>query len=664
MRNSVIGFLLLSLLINSCKKDTLGVDGKTKLDGKIAPDGFNFETSKKVNVNIRLLSNINEPLKGIIVDLNLMTNGETILRGVTDANGYFKGSVNLPSYIDTLLISPDNTGLSRDIKGLIINNGLTCVLGGTEGASGNIAMGPKNGGKVLYGNTVFAQTAYSYMGSYDQSGRPVNYRDAQKGAVTADLLTYLAESLPDKQDVRVHHPQYLSDNATEHLNIVKNSDVWVTFVSEGGGYLNAIGYYTYPTSNPPNQASKIADVKYVFPNASAAGSGGNMQSGDRVKLGNFAAGTSIGFVLLQNGWSQNLGSVNTNVTKFYSDSQFNPESTASLRTHTVLLNYAKENLFVIGFEDLVRSTSGSDHDFNDVVLYASSMPTDGISTAGVQGMTPPKDTDADGVWDANDKFPTDATRAYINYFPSENTKGTLVFEDNWPNKGDYDMNDLVVDYRYSYVSNASNKVVEMIGDYRAVAAWAKNENGFGVQLPFAPGIIKSVLGQKLSGGYISLSPNDTESGQSKAVIIPFDNHKTLLMNQTDIIDSAVVKITFLTPTDMSVLGNAPYNPFLICNKQRGIEAHLPGQLPTDRAQTSLFGTANDRTNASNNKYYLSEENWPWAINFTEVFRYPIEGNNISAAYLHFGEWASSGGTTFTDWYKNTSPGYRDNLKIR
>jgi hypothetical protein len=73
--------------------------------------------------------------------------------------------------------------------------------------------------KVFSGATIFAPTTYSYMGTYDMYGRPVNYLEAQKGAVTADLLTYLAESLPDQKDVRVHHPQYLSDNATEHLNI-------------------------------------------------------------------------------------------------------------------------------------------------------------------------------------------------------------------------------------------------------------------------------------------------------------------------------------------------------------------------------------------------------------------------------------------------------------
>lgn len=653
--------ILLTFIGISCQKDVIEKDGHEI--NKIAPDGFNFETTKTLNVNIRLLSNIDEPLKGIIIDINT-TSGETIFRGASDENGYFKGSVNIAAYIDTLLIRPNNPGLIQNIQGLIVNNSLTCVIGGKNGVSGNVVKLLKSKEGPFYGNSIFAPTTYTYMGSYDQYGRPISYLESQKGTVSADLLTYLAESLPEQQNVSVHHPQYLSDNATEHLNITKTSDVWITFVSEGAGYTNCVGFYTYPTNNPPKQVTKISNIKLLFPNTSGVGSGGTMQSGDKVKIGRFDAGTSIGFVLIQNGWSQNVTSVNTSLTKFYSDSEFNPESTTALRTHTVLLNFAKENLFVIGFEDIRRDNSNCDQDFNDVILYATSNPVDGISTVGVEGITPPKDTDGDGVWDANDEFDDDPTRAYITYFPSKTTKGTLAFEDNWPAKGDYDMNDLVVNYRYSYVSNASNKVVEMTGDFQAVAAWAKNENGFGVQLPFASNLISNVTGQKLSGGYINLNTNGTESGQSKAVIIPFDNHKNLLINQTEVIDSAIVKITFVSPVDIATLGTGPYNPFLICNKQRGLEAHLPGNLPTDRADASFFGTVNDQTNPSLGKYYLSADNWPWALSFTETFRYPLEGNPITSAYLHFAEWASSGGTIYTDWYKNTAPGYRDELKIR
>ena len=656
-------FTFLSIAFVSCEKGPqLNPDQETERSNKIAPDGFNFETSRKVDIDIHVLSNIDEPLRGIIVEVNT-TSGETLFKAATDEAGLITGSVNIPSYVDTLVVNPGNPGLIQNIKILIVNNILRCTIGGENGVIGPVITTSNRTSKIKPGHLTFAPTGYSYLGSHDINGRPINYLDPVKGAVTSDLLSYLAESLPDKQNVGDHHPQYLTDDATKHLKITKTSDVWVTFVSEGAGYSNSIGYYTYPTNNPPNNPNKIDEVKFIFPNASGIGSGGNMQSGDRVKIGKFNAGISIGFVLIQNGWSQSLNTVNNSQLKFYSDSKFNPESSASLRTHSVLLNYTKENLFVLGFEDLRRDNNTSDHDFNDVVLYATSTPADGISTAGVQGIVPPKDSDNDGVWDVNDQFPLDADKAYITYFPSQNTKATLAFEDNWPSKGDYDMNDLVVNYRYSFVSNAANKVVEMTGTFSAVAAWTTNESGFGIQFPFAPELISDVSGQKLTGNYIIQNPNGTEAGQQKAVVIPFDNQADLIINQTKIIDSAVVKISFAQPVDFATLGNIPFNPFLISKKERGLEAHLPGGLPTDKANKQLFGTENDRTNPASNKYYLSEDNWPWAISFTEPFQYPKEGYPINTAYLHFAEWASSGGTIFTDWYKNTGTGYRDRLKI-
>ena len=71
---------------------------------------------------------------------------------------------------------------------------------------------------------------------------------------------------------------------------------------------------------------------------------------------------------------------------------------------------------------------------------------------------------------------------------------------------------------------------------------------------------------------------------------------------------------------------------------------------------------NDRTNRSQNRYYLSEHNLPWAILTPEKFDYPIERADIVTAHLKFAAWAQSNGVSFPDWYKANS-NYRDNSKI-
>lgn len=47
------------------------------------------------------------------------------------------------------------------------------------------------------------------------------------------------------------------------------------------------------------------------------------------------------------------------------------------------------------------------------------------------------DADADGVADADDEYPNDVNKAFNNRYPSA-SYATLMFEDLWPGKGDYD----------------------------------------------------------------------------------------------------------------------------------------------------------------------------------------------------------------------------------
>lgn len=53
------------------------------------------------------------------------------------------------------------------------------------------------------------------------------------------------------------------------------------------------------------------------------GEGGNLRSGDKVKLGNFTAGTSIGFVLLQDAWKSSSKKVSSSSPMFFSNSNLN-----------------------------------------------------------------------------------------------------------------------------------------------------------------------------------------------------------------------------------------------------------------------------------------------------------------------------------------------------
>lgn len=215
----------------------------------------------------------------------------------------------------------------------------------------------------------FKATEYKYLGSYGTLGEPLDYK-LTPDTLSPSLVRFIDSILPAGQDVTKAHPELLSSNSD--LSLTQKSDVFITFVSEGASQLNTLAFYTYPTSNPPKKSTDLQNVTYMFPNASLAGwAGGGLNPGDKIKIGNFDKGTSIGFILIEKGWDGSIGKVNATGNHFCSNEILNPETDPNLKKHTVLVNYPQENKIFIGFEDMMRSEPSCDHDFNDIIIYAT-----------------------------------------------------------------------------------------------------------------------------------------------------------------------------------------------------------------------------------------------------------------------------------------------------
>ena len=281
------------------------------------------------------------------------------------------------------------------------------------------------------------------------------------------------------------------------------------------------------------------------------------------------------------------------------------------------------------------------------------------------GVTIVADADNDGVADELDAYPNDPSRAANSFFPSENTYGTLAYEDLWPAFGDYDFNDLVIDYRYQNVLNANNEVVNLVGRFVTRSIGGDFNNGFGIQLDLPSATISAVSGSIITESIVNISSNGTEQGQTKATIIVYDNAKSILPNTTGASfvntvsanpkldnDTMDVNMTFTSPQAIAALGVAPFNPFIFVNGARGREVHLAGYAPTDLASLTLFGTIDDRTVPGGDNTYKSSNNLPWAINIVGGFNYPEERTDVSSAYNFFGLWAQSGGTSNQNWYSD------------
>jgi len=327
----------------------------------------------------------------------------------------------------------------------------------------------------------------------------------------------------------------------------------------------------------------------------------------------------------------------------------------------------------------IGSDNGAQKFFNgcidDVRFYGTALDQTTIQ-AIYNNQQASDDTDGDGITDQDDDYPLDPSRAFNNFYPAAGYE-SLAFEDLWPGTGDYDFNDLVLDYRFTLVTNAGNKVTDINGSFVVRAIGAGFSNGFGFQFDNSPIQPSDLIaeGYVLTENYISLNESGTENNQEKITFIVFDNAKTILLPAggfgvnvdptAPYVDPDTVNlyITF-SNLEFSVesLNLGSFNPFLIIDGNRDKEVHLPDYPPTSLANTSLFGTQNDDSNPQTGKYYKTANNLPWAICIAESYNYTKEKSRITSAYLKCAEWAESSGSLYNNWYLDIS-GYRNEGNI-
>ena len=382
-------------------------------------------------------------------------------------------------------------------------------------------------------------------------------------------------------------------------------------------------------------------------------------------------------MLLQNGYSSSTNTVSTTATRLYSLADLNPEPNASQRQHTVQLVDNARELLINTFEDLNRASASAnpngystDNDFEDLIFYVTANPWTGVDVGTSPPLVPGVDSDNDGVNDESDDYPNDNQRALdVEY------SGNIGYEDLWPSQGDYDFNDLVMEYDVTHVLNAQNEVVDVNADWTIRAVGAGFNNGFGWEFEnISSSVVSSVSGTSLQEGIINVAANGTESGQTYATVIAFDDvfneiqHAGGAFINTVKADPQVPAVTksitvnFNTPQDVNDVGLPPYNAFIFVDGDRTKEVHLSGNRPTDLADVSLFGTQDDASDVNQGEYYKTSNNLPWAIHIFGDYNYPVEFSPIDDAHLNFSQWAQSGGSSLEDWYLEL-PGYRDLSKI-
>ncbi len=656
MKKIIMLFTVVALLALSfgCSDDN-NTNNNTTVDFEDlqVQDNFNYSTTELVNIEIKVFNGEGQGVANIpfkIYDKAPSEGGRLFDSASTKASGSATFKVTLPTYLTSVYV----VGYMSSLELPILNNSATYEFGS------GINDKARNDKKAI----APPKTDLEYVLDYNAQGVPLGM---ERDVIDAAFLTKVDATLPESRPVPQYHPDYLTEgNQLNVLVIDEAADVWVTFVHEGAGHLNSLGYYTYQEGNPPQSRDDIDVVKILFPNVSMVNSGGGLVPGDKIYLGQFEPGTVIGWVIMDNGWYS--GGAHLVVSSWFSNTNLNPDN----NQQSILVYDAEYEKLLFAFEDLVKSEG--DDDYNDAVFYATANPIESIDIDDVPPIDTPDDRDNDGISDIFDDFPDNPDKAFHtnNY-----SNSTLVFEDLWPQKGDYDFNDMVMDYNIFFHKNVEGEVTNLITEFELRAVGARYRNGFAVQFPFSS---TNIANMTIIDGSDTLSYSEVISHSafnpileegSKAVVKfinnTFDfipaNGTNFINTQADVSYIEPIKIAlnieFNTPEEMENWQWAiPFNPFIFVDTDREHEVHLADYPPTTLADQAMFGMNDDTTNINQNRFYKTINNHPWALNIADSWEYPYETKKINHAYLKFQSWAESSGASYPDWYLNL-PGYRD-----
>ena len=683
MKNLLTLTTLAAVLLASCSKDegSVSYDPVATTGNQLTMDHLGPTTNHTFNQHetwngVVHVEGYDGALAGIPL---LLMNGEQVLeRGWTDQDGDWALVINHTPSMD-LKVQCNMPTLQSTYP--IVDQQFSITMEPSHVRASNAEALERSSAKTN-------QTTVSHRGGAWYDDRTYSYQSSRGATlptmvapdtISDSFLTHIANSVPEDYPVAIHNPSLLAEGSTS-IYLKDSADVWMTFVDEGAGYRNSVGVFSYTASSIPSLASDIDTIWTVFENFSRKWAGGGLLAGDKVYIGSYPAGTYVGFALTANGFSSQGSSFRNNPT-YYSIPEINPESNAAKLQHNILLYDQNNSRFVIGFEDLPRSNGHSDEDFNDALFYCTSNPYTAIDTTGVTPIVEElDDCDYDGIPDNADVAPCDA-----RYATTYSTGGRLMFEDLYPYLGDYDFNDIVVDYAVLAWKNADGVVTKMDYDFTLKADGGTLTNGLGLS-------IDNLNSSSVSNVTFSDENGYFESGDEAVFILTpncsFDGYGYMnnIIGGNSTANFPVYSVSFeVNGASVSdVFWGASMNPMIFQDLDNGLrnEVHLKFKKPTENADQSLIGTGNDITLLEDVLFtgqwstaspavrywatllhqgnattlpktaftYTDTNGYPWAMHVDSNASYPVEKTAITEAFTTFSAWVESGGVTHTNWF--------------
>ena len=628
----VIG--VVSVAFSSClQKDVYDPANSGDKEEEVTLDNyFDFATTKNIQLNIDYGKECPRAYFEVYAEnpLSYVAEGGQIIKkagvshiatGFTDIQGRYIKPASFPTAVSEVYIYSPDFGVPTLYKTKVVGSDVSAKITFENALDVTPVDSSTRSAQTRSSLKFITNVIPNVLGTWNvNTGRP-NYLDTSKKInVDATLKSYITTYFPEgKNNVGTN---LVSDDAD--ILIKEDANVVVNYFGGDTGAQSVFAYYCYSENasiDEIRQAAKHACV--IFPNAHKSNLGN--YSGVAVNLkyinetGSFPeeeperipAGTKIGFLIWNDGWR----GVKANGNMFYSTKSLNSDKIS----HTAIFaakNKAGERVNVITMEDW----KNGENDYNDVAFVISSNPIAAIEVPDV-----PNPGDRQGT---------------------EKYSGVLGFEDNWPEQGDYDLNDVVMKYQSSVDYNIDNKVLNIIDKFTLAWTGANYKNSFAYEVPF----------DLSKASKVTVNGSETSS-YSGNVITLFKDAKAELgvsnVNAEDMINQNIqektytVSIQFNNPTlDKSVVV-APYNPFIkVFNS--ATEVHLTDHKPTTGANNRFPSGADISRGDVDGTYFICKDGFPFAIHVDARLDASIlnldlkkENQRIDKTYPKFAEWAKT-----------------------
>lgn len=637
-----------------------------------------------------------------------------LFSGYTGKDGKFDETITLPAYAKVLHVVTGNflVGLRRNVTS--VENGEARVIVKNPLPKSSKKNAPRRVVGTGTQTTDLSKMTHLYktsdgeqvykewatpLGTWDSnSGRPSYLLDKDDQNLIDKGLAFTEEeftgmyatacaALNSGTDLKESYRQ------ASDLTLIKDSEVSITALGSSTCWNSTLGYYYYTGDAPTNKMD--LNIIMIFPNTQDGewprgnypnnkynGNIGTIR-GDVIQLKYypptsdggidltkettiFPEGTKIGFILKTNAWGQrgkdyavngyttssyyakkNIWASSTDGLSYAPDGGKFPNPDGEARSAKFSYTAPNGNKYVIvSFEDAC-----DDKDYDDLMFALNPA----------------------NAFDFGDEAQIESRKSY--------DWEVWAFEDLWPSKGDYDMNDAVIEIRHEmeYYSHGNLSSDEMLSNEAFYLTTYRNyvtrENGLGFKITWVSGFSTK---NDLATIYLKkILPNQTEpvpvaqfmNNGNKYYFMPefskLSDNVFLLTNDIskELGASYVVEVTYTKARSAS--GVSSIKPFIYrpANSKDNPynfrwEVHIPKDQPVDKGNESLYKSQPQENSTSSNPYY-GIGYYPYAFqlkgvdisNFENtILKRSNESRPIDEFFPGFIEWSTSKGKTNTDWY--------------